>query len=67
MTITSVVGVATGVPVFILLGRRRPPVSFFHRFGAAAATSSVMSFLGFAAGGVAAAMEVDKRMPDSKK
>lgn len=67
MTISSAVGWATGIPVFFLLKRRVPPPPALVRIGAATAVSMTGSFLGFAAGGAAAALEVNKNMPDANR
>ena len=50
------------IPAYIHLRNRRPPVPFGVRIMGASGMGLVGSFLGFTIGGVAAAMEVNKKM-----
>ncbi len=45
--------------------RRRPPIAFGIRLAAATGMGMLGSFLGFAVGGAAAALEVNTKMEDS--
>ncbi|KAL7421504.1 hypothetical protein Q5752_003273 [Cryptotrichosporon argae] len=65
MTISSALGATIGIPLFIALGRRKPPMGLAGRLAASSALSTTGMFLGFSTGGAAAALEVNKNMPDA--
>lgn len=67
MTIASVAGGLAAVPTLIILRRRVPPPPFVMRLMAASAVGMAGSMLGFAAGGTAAAMEVNSKMTDAQR
>lgn len=67
MATTTFLGSLVGIPVFIVLGRRRPPPYLVTRLMIASAMSSSGAFLGFTIGGAAAAMEVNTHMQDSQR
>jgi hypothetical protein len=56
-----------GVGSYYAMKRRRPPVALGMRLLGAGSMGMIGSFLGFTVGGVAAAMEVDAKMPDSQR
>lgn len=67
MATTTFLGSLVGIPVFIVLGRRKPPPGLLVRGLIASAMSSSGAFLGFTIGGAAAAMEVNTHMVDSQR
>lgn len=67
MAMTTFLGGLVGIPVYIALGRRRPPPGLAVRLAAAGFMTSTGSFLGFTIGGAAAAMEVNTHMADSQR
>jgi hypothetical protein len=67
MTLSAVLGASAGIPVYILLGRRAPPLPWWRKLAFASFTASSMSFLGFTVGGAAAALEVNTHMQDSQR
>ncbi|KAJ9091279.1 hypothetical protein QFC21_007268 [Naganishia friedmannii] len=67
MAMATLLGGLIGVPVFIVMGRRRPPPNLVTRLAAAAFMSSTGSVLGFAVGGSASALEVNAHMTDSQR
>lgn len=67
MATTTFLGSLVGIPVFIVLGRRKPPPYLVTRLLIASAMSSSGAFLGFTIGGAAAAMEVNTHMQDSQR
>lgn len=67
MATTTFLGSLVGIPVYIVMSRRRPPPSLLTRLVAASFMASTGSFLGFTIGGAAAAMEVSQHMEDSQR
>lgn len=67
MTISSFVGWMSGIPVFFLSKRRVPPPPLVMRIFASTLVGMTGGFMGFTAGGAAAAMEVNKKMPDATR
>lgn len=66
----TVVGMLSGVPVYILMGRRRgrgPRFSVPYKLFVSSGMSMVGTFLGFTVGGAAASWEVHRKMPDTKR
>lgn len=67
MATTTFLGALVGVPVYIVLSRRRPQPGLMTRLMASGFMASTGSFLGFTIGGAAAAMEVSQHMEDSQR
>ncbi|KAK4684456.1 hypothetical protein P7C73_g5721, partial [Tremellales sp. Uapishka_1] len=65
MTFSSLLGAGISVPIFLVMGRRRPPIGLMTRIAASSGMGMIGSFLGFTVGGAAAALEVNSKMEDS--
>ncbi len=67
MIVSTAIGAAVGIPVYVVMGKRQPPLPIWRKLAFASFAASSMSFLGFTVGGAAAALEVNTNMPDSQR
>lgn len=67
MIVSTTIGAAVGIPVYIVMGKRQPPLPIWRKLAFTSFAASSMSFLGFTVGGAAAALEVNTQMKDSQR
>ncbi|GMK59432.1 hypothetical protein CspeluHIS016_0800380 [Cutaneotrichosporon spelunceum] len=63
----TAIGMLSGIPMYIAMGRRRPKLSFPFKLFCASGTSMIGTFFGFTVGGAAASWEVHRKMKDPKR
>ncbi|BEI84165.1 hypothetical protein CcaverHIS002_0407690 [Cutaneotrichosporon cavernicola] len=67
VSVCTAVGMLSGLPMYIAMGRRVPRLSFPFKLFCASGTSMMGTFLGFTVGGAAASWEVHRKMKDTKR
>ncbi|CAK9786104.1 hypothetical protein CC85DRAFT_283790 [Cutaneotrichosporon oleaginosum] len=63
----TAIGMLSGLPMYIAMGRRVPRLSVPFKIFCASGTSMINTFLGFTIGGAAASWEVHRKMPDTRR
>jgi len=67
MALSTALGATAGIPVYMIIGKRRPPLPFWRKLAFASFAASSMAFTGLTIGSAAAAVEVNNNMPDSQR